>query len=402
MRHLLVFVRTVPCFCWPVLLALLIPLGSGCSTARSSRSLPVPVGSEPELLPKPEQAPQSLVVKPTRMVPRRDQKGVGALFLVLEQRGRTTDVSVLHSALAQMEDGGLPHEDALAVLAKAQGLWAHAQYGRLDRLAERMKPGISVMVQLQDEPDRIQSRYFALVDRYDTTGRVLRVRTGDGLPLAFSEGEFWRRWERVRFWMMTLGQPENGTWELSALEYASRMQFYDAMGRYELGDLDAAKALLLEGKNCELCISIAVRERSRERPEAAESLLRKVVAKGDSYVRAANNLAYLLAEQGHDLPEAEQFARTCVAREPTNPRVLDTLGFVLQTQGRWAEALPVYESAYLRARYATLAVRREIGLHLAQTYLALERRPEATRVTKELLNLDPNLLLPPALSALVP
>jgi len=258
------------------------------------------------------------------------------------------------------------------------------------------------MVQLQDEAGRSQSRYFVLVDRYDTTGRVLRVRTGDGLPLAFSEGEFWRRWERVRFWMMTIGPPERGMWELSALEYASRMQFYDALGRYELGDLDAAKALLLEGKNCELCISIAVRERSRGRPEAAEALLRKVIAKGDSYVRAANNLAYLLAEQGRDLPEAEQLARTCVAREPTNPRVLDTLGFVLQTQGRWAEALPVYESAYLRARYATLAVRREIGLHLAQTYLALERRPEATRMTKELLTLDPNLLLPPALSALVP
>jgi tetratricopeptide (TPR) repeat protein len=367
----------------PFCALLLLLLAGGCATTAPRHS-----------------GPASAVPTPTS-IPHRDNRGAGALLLVLAQLGRTTDVAVLERALDKLERFGLPHEDALAAVARSEGLWAHSQYGRLDRLAERLEAGIPMLVQLQDSPEKAESRYFAVVDRYDEKARVMQVRTGDGLPVTFPEGEFWRRWERVRFWMMTIGPPMSGTWTLSALEHVSRMQFYDALGLYDRADDDAARALLLEGRNADLCIAVAVRERARGRPAAAEDLLRRALKNDDGFVRAANNLAYLLAEQGRDLAEAEQFAHAAVLREPTNPRLLDTLGFVLQAQGRWAEALPLFERAYLRSRTMGVAIRRELGLHLAAAYAYLDRRAEGARVIQELLDREPGLLLPPTLAALV-
>ena len=373
----------------------LVILFTGCAAPPEATPPSVPVAPAPPVHPLP-------VTQPSRAVPHRDRSGVGALHLVLEQMGRTCEVAHLTAEVAKLESSGMPHEEALAAHARRHGLWAHAQYGRLDRLADRVRAAMPVLVQLQDAERRADQRYFAVVDAYQVSNRILRLRTGDGLPLAISEGEFWRRWERVRFWMMTVGPPELGTWELSALEYVSRMQFLDAAGRFEEGDADAAKALLLEGNQADLCISVAVRERARGRAEAAEALFRRAMDKEGAYVRAANNLAYLLAEQGRDLEEAEQLARACVLREPTNPRVLDTLAFVLQVRGRWADALPLYERAHQRARHMVLPVRREIGLHLARAYLETGQPAEAARLARELLVMDPAILLPSDLSRLVP
>lgn len=333
---------------------------------------------------------------------RGDPKGLIALASILAQEKMPADAGQLAEEFARLEENGLSVQDALVALAKARGLWAYAHFSRIDRLSERLKAGMAVVVQLQTDPNRVQSRTFALVEHYDPTGGIVRVRAGDGVSQNITEGEFWKRWERLRFWLMTAGPPERGTWELSAWELVSRMQFHDSKGNFDAADADGAKALLLDGANPDLCISIAVRERMRGRPDEAEKLFRRAMNKQEGYIRAANNLAYLLAEQGRDLDEAEHLARECVLGESTNPRVLDTLGFVLQAQGRWSDATPIYERAYQRARSMTVVARREIGMRLARAYVHENRRAEAASIVKELLKMDPNLLLPAELAGLEP
>ena len=348
--------------------------------------------------PAAEAAPLAPAVAPVDYAGGRGER---ALLLMVQRGGRTSTVEELTASVRELERTGMPAEEALAATARRQGLWPHAQYGTIDQLAERIHAGVFVLVQLQDTTDP-QTFYYAVVTRHQPDARVFQIQTGDGRRFRMSEGELWARWKRVRFWMMTLCPPEAGRWDLSGLEHISRMQFLDGMGQHAQADIDAARALLLtEGKPDRL-VTLGVRERARGRLPAAEDLLRRALARDPTHVRALNNLAYLLAEQGRNLDEAERLSRQAVLREPTNPRVLDTLGFVLQAQGRWEEALPVYERAYQRARHMIAAVRRDIGLHLVQVYLHLERREEAGRLLGELRQAEPGLLLSPELAELIP
>lgn len=354
------------------------------------------VASSPVAPATPEAA---LAPPPKPRVLTYDRRGVDLMARLLQGGGRTAEVTQIEAALRDLERSGMPYEEALAAVARRYGVWPHSQYGTTAVLIDRLDVGVPVLVQLQDTEDS-KTRYFALIEKYGSTVPTYLARLDDGTLIKFTEAELWRRWNRRRFWMMTACPPERGSWELSALEHISRMQFYDAAGQFEVADADAAKALLLDGRNPDLCVALAVRERMRGRLEAAEELLRRVLARQPDYVRAMNNLAYLLTEQGRNPEEAEKLARAAVLREPTNPRVLDTLAFVLQSQQRRAEALPLYERAHQRALHMPPAARREIGFHLIRAYLQQERRDEAGLILQELLREDPGLLVPPDLENL--
>jgi len=60
---------------------------------------------------------------------------------------------------------------------------------------------------------------------------------------------------------------------------------------------------------------------------------------------AMNNLAYTLALQGKSLFRAHTLARKAVARDPTNPSYLDTLGWILFKLGRYQQAQQMLEKA---------------------------------------------------------
>lgn len=58
---------------------------------------------------------------------------------------------------------------------------------------------------------------------------------------------------------------------------------------------------------------------------------------------ALNNYAYLMAESGLDLKQAERMAAKAIQIEPENPIFLDTYAWILFKQGEYTEALP-YQS----------------------------------------------------------
>lgn len=86
---------------------------------------------------------------------------------------------------------------------------------------------------------------------------------------------------------------------------------------------------------------------------AARKLFEGVLRDDPGQVGAANDLAFLLAEEGTDFPLAQRYAERAVRLHPS-PETLDTLGYVKLRQGAAEEAVGLFERALARQpEYAT-------------------------------------------------
>jgi len=85
----------------------------------------------------------------------------------------------------------------------------------------------------------------------------------------------------------------------------------------------------------------------------ARAMFENVLRDHPGQVGAANDLAFLLAEDGAELPLAQRHAERAVRLQPS-PETLDTLGYVKLRQGAAEEALGLFERALARQPdYAT-------------------------------------------------
>ncbi|MDB5328970.1 MAG: cellulose synthase subunit BcsC [Phycisphaerales bacterium] len=100
--------------------------------------------------------------------------------------------------------------------------------------------------------------------------------------------------------------------------------------------LDAARAAC--ANDPDLLYSLSGLNTRIGRKEVGENLLREVLRLDPSHPGAANDLGYVLAEQGRSLPEAESLIRKAVEAEPHNASFLDSMGWLLYKRGRFEEA----------------------------------------------------------------
>src|SRR5947209_15309026 len=70
----------------------------------------------------------------------------------------------------------------------------------------------------------------------------------------------------------------------------------------------------------------------------ARDAYEKVIAANPTHVPALNNLAYIYAEKLNDLKRASELAQKARAIAPTNPSLLDTLGWINYKQGDYQQA----------------------------------------------------------------
>lgn len=77
----------------------------------------------------------------------------------------------------------------------------------------------------------------------------------------------------------------------------------------------------------------------KNKPALAEFHYRQALAVNPEFVPAANNLAYLLAENGKDLNEALRLAEKANRMMPDDPRISDTLGWVYVKLGFFDQAI---------------------------------------------------------------
>lgn len=153
----------------------------------------------------------------------------------------------------------------------------------------------------------------------------------------------------------------------------------------ETGNLSAASesAARTGGNSATLLAGVKAQELNNV-PAAIQNYERAVSAGEPSGV-AANNLAWLYAQQGTNLDRALDLAQTAQSLLPHDPAVLDTLGVVHLRMREYSEAIKALESAkQLAARQAGgTQLMAKIRRHLAEAYLRAGKPDAATAAERE-------------------
>jgi tetratricopeptide (TPR) repeat protein len=120
--------------------------------------------------------------------------------------------------------------------------------------------------------------------------------------------------------------------------------------------------------------------------EKAADLLRKSIALDPANsAEACNYLGYMWADHNMNLDEAEAMIKRALEMEPNNASYLDSLGWVEFRKGKFDHAL----NDLLRAAKAGDHDDPVIFEHIGDTYLKLNRVPEALESWQKALALDP-------------
>nr|WP_321399831.1 tetratricopeptide repeat protein [uncultured Desulfobacter sp.] len=116
----------------------------------------------------------------------------------------------------------------------------------------------------------------------------------------------------------------------------------------------------------------------------AEEYYRKVLELNPKHAEAANNLAFILSERKKDVDEAFEYAAIAREKDPKNPNVLDTMGWVFYQKGNYLNALSELEES--------LKIKPESALACFHYGMALYRTKafeKARQYFKKALDIDP-------------
>jgi len=100
---------------------------------------------------------------------------------------------------------------------------------------------------------------------------------------------------------------------------------------------------------------------------------------------ASNNLAYLMVENGQNVDVALTMAQTARRSMPNSPQTADTLAWVYFAKGNYGAARDLLESALKET-----PENASMHLHLAMTYMKLNRNADAIPHLKKAASIDPN------------
>ena len=114
---------------------------------------------------------------------------------------------------------------------------------------------------------------------------------------------------------------------------------------------------------------------------AALDFYRSAVKYDKQNVGALNNLAYLLADNFGETKEALDSAMSAYRLQPGDPRIMDTLAFVLLKNGKVKEAVILLEKAH-----KLLPDTQTVGLHLAMAKIKTGEKEAAKQLLQEVIN----------------
>jgi Tfp pilus assembly protein PilF len=169
---------------------------------------------------------------------------------------------------------------------------------------------------------------------------------------------------------------------LSAEEHLRLGALYEARGRADLAEKEYAAVLepgnrstdpLMPVRRAEAHSRLGNLAYQRGDPSAAERRYLDALAQQPDHPEACNNLAWIYAEQGRALEEAEGLARRAVRAFTGSRRAsaLDTLGVVLLRRGRPQEARGVFLEALDLADPEDGRLIAALNRHLADAEAAL-------------------------------
>jgi tetratricopeptide (TPR) repeat protein len=119
--------------------------------------------------------------------------------------------------------------------------------------------------------------------------------------------------------------------------------------------------------------------------KAAELLRKSITLDPPNSAEACNYLGYMWADHNMNLDEAETMIKRALEKEPNNASYMDSLGWVEFRKGKFDRALTDLLRAAKTAEHDDPVVFEHIG----DTYLKLNRMPEALESWQKALTLDP-------------
>lgn len=130
-------------------------------------------------------------------------------------------------------------------------------------------------------------------------------------------------------------------------------------------------ALKILPKNVDIKYALAMLYEKRGEVWPAEMLLREVMKEEPELADAYNALGYIFADRDYNLAEAQSLLNEAVRLDPTNPYILDSMGWLQFRLKNYALALEYLEKAFDQKEEA------EIAAHLADVYVVLGERDRA-------------------------
>ena len=121
----------------------------------------------------------------------------------------------------------------------------------------------------------------------------------------------------------------------------------------------------------------------KNQPDLAELHYRNALNINPDFAPAANNLAYLLAEQGRNLDEALRLSQQANSILPDDPRIQDTLGWVYVKLGFYEQAIQVFSDSIRQ-----LPDNAVIHYHLGMAYYKKGDSGHAKTILTRALELD--------------
>jgi len=165
--------------------------------------------------------------------------------------------------------------------------------------------------------------------------------------------------------------------------YVALGGFYAQTKRYDeaLQKLEQAKAV--NEKNLGVHMLIGMIHEMRNDIPQAQAAYEKVLDLNPRFGPAANNLAYLYSEHGGDKEKALQLAQVAKEVLPEDPRISDTLGWILYKRGIYERAVSL-----LRESAEKLGDNAEVQYHLGMAYLKTGKSPQAKEALTKALKLN--------------
>jgi tetratricopeptide (TPR) repeat protein len=145
------------------------------------------------------------------------------------------------------------------------------------------------------------------------------------------------------------------------------------------GDVEAAASSAANTSASNSLLISALRADAARNDPAAVRQYEEALQKGDSSGVAANNLAWIYAQQGTNLDRALQLAQRAREANPISPAVTDTLGYVLLKRREYSMAVAELKHAddLMHAQNSTdKELAAAIHEHLAQAYRNSGQKPK--------------------------
>ncbi len=169
--------------------------------------------------------------------------------------------------------------------------------------------------------------------------------------------------------------------------YISLGQIYGATKDYDRAITQLDKALAQRPDQPAALMLKSIAQQMKGDNASAKAGYETIVKANPKFAPAANNLAWMLAEDGpgQDLPRALLLAQSARDAAPQDPQIADTLGWVLYKQGAHARA-----EALLREAAEKLSTNAEVLYHLGMAQSKIGKTDEARASLQKSLELSPN------------